>query len=228
MRYSRVFLFALVFFSVFALCSAKHYPTAHGVKASYEASSDPFAQRIKPLIVLDAGHGGSDEGTKVNALMEKRLSLITTLLTKTHLEELGYRVILTRSKDAFVSLSRRVLIANKAQSSLFVSIHFNSAPSVEAKGIEIFYYNAKEIWRARASKRLASCILNRIISQTEAKSRGVKQGNFHVIRETSMPAVLVEGGFLTNKDERIKLRERDYLDRLSIGIAQGIDRYMKM
>ena len=66
-----------------------------------------------------------------------------------------------------------------------------------------------------------------LIGQTEASSRGVKQGNFHVIRETDMPAVLVEGGFITNREERGKLRDKEYLDRLAIGIAQGIDKYMK-
>jgi N-acetylmuramoyl-L-alanine amidase len=94
--------------------------------------------------------------------------------------------------------------------------------------VEIFYFDAKEQWRARASRRLANCILYRIIDQTEAVSRGVKQGNFHVIRETEMPAVLVEGGFMTNREERVNLRDRAYLDRLAVGIAQGIDKYMKM
>ena len=84
------------------------------------------------------------------------------------------------------------------------------------------------MWRTRASKRLANCILYGVVDQTEAISRGIKQGNFHVIRETEMPAVLVEGGFITNRDERGKLRERAYLDRLAFGIAQGIDKYMKM
>ncbi len=123
---------------------------------------------------------------------------------------------------------RRVSIANKTKGSLFVSVHFNSSPSVEAKGIEIFYFDSKEMWRTRASKRLANCILYRVVDQTEAISRGVKQGNFHVIRETDMPAVLVEGGFITNRDERSRLREKEYLDRLAVGIAQGIDKYMEM
>ncbi len=184
--------------------------------------------RLKPLIVLDAGHGGTDEGAKVSTFMEKKIALTTALLTKKHLEELGYRVIMTRSRDVYLPLQRRVSIANKTKGSLFVSVHFNSSPSAEAQGIEIFYYDSKEMWRTRASKRLANCILYRIVDQTEALSRGVKQGNFHVIRETEMPAVLVEGGFITNREERGKLRDKAYLDRLAVGIAQGIDKYMKM
>jgi N-acetylmuramoyl-L-alanine amidase len=224
MRYLRTLL--LVLFA-FVLCSAGRHPNVHGVKASYDADGSPSATSVKPLIILDAGHGGMDEGTKVHALMEKRIALIATLLTKTHLEKLGYRVMLTRSRDTFIPLPRRVSIANKAQGSLFVSIHFNSAPSSDAKGIEIFYYNSKELWRSRASKRLANCILGRMLDQTQARSRGIKLGNFHVIRETAMPAVLVEGGFLTNKEERIRLRDRSYLDRIALGIAEGIDKYMR-
>ena len=109
---------------------------------------------VNPLIILDAGHGGTDEGTKVNILKEKRLTLNTSF-TKKHLEELGYRVMLTRGRDIFLSLAKRVSIANKTKGTLFVSVHFNSSPSAEAQGIEIFYFDSKEMWRTRASKRLA-------------------------------------------------------------------------
>jgi len=208
-------------------CSAGRRPSSHGVQGSYEASST-FTDALKPVIILDAGHGGTDEGAKVSTFMEKRITLTTAFLTKKHLEELGYRVMMTRSRDLYLPLQRRSSIANKVKGSLFISVHFNSSPSDEAHGIEVFYYDSKEMWRTRASKRLANCILYRIVDQTAAVSRGIKQGNFHVIRETEMPAVLVEGGFITNRDERRKLRDKTYLDRLAVGIAQGIDKYMKM
>ncbi len=228
MRYLRVLYCVLSVFILIASCSAREPLTYHGVQGSYEATPNPSLSTLKPLIVLDAGHGGTDEGAKVNTFMEKRLTLMTSLLVRRHLEELGYRVIMTRSKDVYLPLPRRVAIANKTKGSLFVSVHFNSSPRPDAKGIEIFYFDSKEMWRTRASKRLANCILHRVLDQTEAVSRGIKQGNFHVIRETDMPAVLVEGGFMTNKEERSRLRDREYLNRLSIGIAQGIDKYMKM
>lgn len=228
MRYPRTLCFILSTLAFITSCFAGRPPVYHGVQGSYEASSVVSTNALKPLIILDAGHGGTDEGAKVNTFMEKKIALTAALLTKKHLEELGYRVIMTRSRDVFLPLPRRVLIANKTKGSLFVSVHFNSSPSVEAQGIEIFYYDSKEIWRTRASKRLADCILFQVIDQTDAISRGIKQGNFHVIRETEMPAVLVEGGFMTNRDERAKLRDRAYLDRLAVGIAQGIDKYMKM
>ncbi len=228
MRYLRAFYFILSILTFFTLCSAGKRPSYHGVQGSYEASADASANALKPVVVIDAGHGGTDEGAKVNTFMEKKLTLTTALLTKKHLEELGYRVIMTRNRDIYLPLQRRVSIANKTKGSLFVSLHFNSSPSAEAKGIEIFYFDSRELWRTKASKRLANCILYRVIDQTDAVSRGIKQGNFHVIRETDMPAVLVEGGFMTNREERGRLRDKEYLDRLAVGIAQGIDKYMKM
>jgi|SRR6267154_2224544 N-acetylmuramoyl-L-alanine amidase len=228
MRYPRTLCFIFCILAFITSCSAGRRPSNHGVQGSFEASSITSTDALKPLIILDAGHGGTDEGAKVNTFMEKKIALTTAFLTKKHLEELGYRVIMTRSRDMYLPLQRRVSIANKTKGSLFVSVHFNSSPSAEAQGIEIFYYDSKELWRTRASKQLANCILYRIVDQTEAISRGVKQGNFHVIRETEMPAVLVEGGFITNRDERRNLREKTYLERLAIGIAQGIDKYMKI
>jgi len=201
-----------------------------GPSVAFSISQKPHSDSqvsVKPLIVLDAGHGGADEGAKVYSFQEKKVTLLTTLLTKKHLEELGYRVMLTRNRDFYVSLPKRVSVANKAKASLFVSIHFNACKSIEARGIEVFYYNADQMWRCRASQRLAGFILHRVISQTDGISRGVKQGNFHVIRETDMPAVLVEGGFITNQAERDKLKDRSYLDRIAAGIAEGVDKYLK-
>ena len=184
-------------------------------------------QHAKPLIILDPGHGGTDEGAKIHYFMEKRLTLMTSLLLRKYLNEMGYRVILTRSKDVFIPLQRRVSIANKTQAVLFVSVHYNSSPSPDARGIEIFYHGGSDSKRATLSRKLGSSILAELISQTHALSRGVKNGNFHVIRETTMPAVLVEGGFMTNIEERSNLRDKKYLDKIAMGVALGIDKYLK-
>ena len=177
--------------------------------------------------MLDAGHGGRDEGTKVHSFKEKKITLATALYTKRYLEQMGYRVILTRAKDTEVSLARRVALANKTRSALFISIHFNASKNTEAKGVEVFYYDAKDQERTKNSRKLANYILHQVIDQTEASSRGVKVGNFHVIRETQMPAVLVEGGFVTNVQECSHLRKKEYLEHIAKGVALGIDRYLK-
>ncbi|MFY7843319.1 MAG: N-acetylmuramoyl-L-alanine amidase family protein [Rhabdochlamydiaceae bacterium] len=185
-----------------------------------------WASEVKPVIVLDAGHGGADEGAKVQGVLEKRITLTTTLMTKQYLEEMGYLVYLTRKKDIFVSLSKRAAQANNMDASLFVSIHYNASQNKMAKGLEVFYPDAKELWRSHASKRLARCILQKLIHQTSASSRGIKKGNFHVIRETQMPAVLIEGGFVTNNEERLLLKNKEYLSRIAKGIAEGIHKYL--
>ncbi|MBF5059800.1 hypothetical protein NEPTK9_001318 [Candidatus Neptunochlamydia vexilliferae] len=181
----------------------------------------------KQLIVIDPGHGGFDIGAQVQTLKEKALALKTATLVKEYLHKKGYRVILTRSRDVFISLKKRTTIANDTKSKLFVSIHFNSFRGQKPHGIEIYYYNKGSKWRQNASKKLAQLVLNGMITATGAHSRGVKQGNFHVIRETQMPAILIEGGFMTNPGEHAKLRSQAYLDKMALSIANGIDKYLK-
>lgn len=183
----------------------------------------------RPVIVLDAGHGGLDKGAKIQYpyLEEKRLSLSLTLLTKKYLEQLGYKVVLTRVKDYFVPLKKRVALANEAKAELFVSIHLNSCPNKTAHGIEIYYHNSIENKsKAKTSHNLAQCILTDIIKKTKAKSRGVRRGKFRVIKDTKMPAILIEAGFLTNPQERDNIRKAIYQDKISIGIAEGVESFI--
>jgi N-acetylmuramoyl-L-alanine amidase len=227
------FCFLCFLLATFSLIAEEEYDSEvqaparkRSVKTS-RVSHPAVAHRVRPLIILDAGHGGSDEGACVKSFQEKQVTLTTTLLAKDYLEEMGHRVVLTRSRDVFLSLHRRASLANKTQGTLFVSIHFNASKAKEAKGVEIYYCNGEETWRAQASKRLANCVLYHLVQETQAHSRGVKEGNFHVIRETQMPAVLVEGGFVTNPEERSQLKSRQYLDQIAKGVAEGIDKYLK-
>lgn len=183
-----------------------------------------------PLVVLDAGHGGQDLGAKSRKPFceEKRIALRLALLSKKYLDQMGYRVLLTRTSDVFLPLARRVSIAHQSRCSLFVSLHFNSSPNKEAHGIEIFYYEKEEdAHRSASSKKLASAILEDVVKTTQAKSRGVKKGNFFVIREAKVPAVLIEGGFITNLYERNLLTQKEYIEKLARGIADGVDQYIR-
>ncbi len=191
------------------------------------------AVELKSLIVIDAGHGGDDFGTyssKNAKYQEKMFTLATAYMVRNFLQDLGYKTIMTRKEDVFIALDERARMANKLQPDLFVSIHYNSAPSPQAEGIEIFYFRAKEgknvTARSQESKNLGEAILSRMIATTQAKSRGVKHGNLAVVRETTMPAVLVEGGFLTNEGERDKIKDPAYLKQISWGIAKGIDDFL--
>lgn len=182
----------------------------------------------KGKILIDPGHGGDDCGTEAGEKQkyrEKNLTLSTSRQLKKNLQQLGYQVILSRDSDIFISLADRVQLSQDEMPDLFVSIHFNSAPNPSAQGIEVYYYRAIQE-RAPASRKLAEEILNSVVKKTGAKSRGVKHGNFAVIRDTAVPAVLIEGGFLTNREELNKIKESNYMKKLSIGIAQGIDSFM--
>lgn len=180
----------------------------------------------KPLIFLDPGHGGLDFGAMIKSphVEEKRLCLATAHYIKRYLEQKGYRVSLTRSRDFFVPLDRRTSLANKARAGIFLSIHYNSCPNDTANGIEVFYSEDSNT-RSKISKKLAEAVLQTTALRTEAKSRGVKKGNLFVLKQTNMPAVLIEAGFLTNPEERDKIKQRDYLDKIAKGIAEGIDKF---
>ena len=185
---------------------------------------------LTPVIIIDAGHGGNDFGTYSVATpkyKEKLLNLTTASMLREYLKKMGYKTLMTRFDDRFISLDERAEFANKNKATLFVSVHYNSAPNKEAEGIEVFYYRSdKDKTRSADSKLLAQAVNKHIITHAESKSRGVKHGNLAVIRETNMPAILVEGGFLTNATELDKIKETSYQKRIAWGIAQGIHEYL--
>jgi N-acetylmuramoyl-L-alanine amidase len=191
----------------------------------------PVRVKQKDLIVIDAGHGGEDRGTSSTSTpkyQEKSLNLSTAMFLKEYLQKMGYQVKMTRSDDTFISLPTRSLMANNYNAKLFLSVHFNAAFSEQADGIEVYYYQSDDDKiRSSNSKKLADSVLSQIIEKTSAKSRGVKHGNLAVIRETTMPAVLVEGGFMTNKLEMDKIKDPSYIKQLAFGIAVGVDNYLQ-
>lgn len=229
------------FFSLFAFliilasCGRSHEvyraPQEEKVVAYTPPPLAPPPVRRSLDILLDAGHGGKDQGAHKEGKItyeEKSLTLITTKMVGRYLMEMGYRVSLTRRDDTFLELQERVDLADKRRPKIFVSIHYNSAPSVKAHGIEVFYYKGEEEdKRSRTSKILAEDVLKEMIAATEARSRGVKNGNLHVIRENSFPAILIEAGFLSNKEERERIYTKEYQEQLAKGIAKGIDAFLK-
>lgn len=181
------------------------------------------------LVVIDAGHGGKDLGAnsdKRPRYEEKTFTLQTAKFLECYLQHLGYDTLMTRTADHFIGLSERAAFANKNGADYFVSVHYNAAPNKQAHGVEVYYFHSdKNKGRTQIAKNFAESTLNAILSQTCAKSRGVKHGNLAVLRETKMTAILVEGGFLTNDDELKRLKATPYLRKIARGIAQGIDRY---
>lgn len=181
------------------------------------------------VIFIDPGHGGKDYGalSEGYGYEEKQLALSTSFMLKNYLQKLGYHVVMTRSQDIFVPLQERAEMANTQNADLFVSIHFNFCPNPVAHGVEIYYCKEEgSIKRMHESKKLAEEVLVRIIKHTGATTRGVKSANFVVIKKTLMPAILVECGFLSNHEERQKLKDPRYLNFIAWGVARGIDHYM--
>ncbi|MCE5293802.1 MAG: N-acetylmuramoyl-L-alanine amidase [Chlamydiales bacterium] len=192
-------------------------------------SRQAIRHKVLPLVILDPGHGGANDGTKMVMppyTKEKTLVLQTALKVRDFLEAWGYKVRMTRTKDVFIPLADRVKFAKDNKGHLFVSIHFNHAPNKNANGVEIFYFD-KNKYKDR-SKALANSILDAICTRTNAASRGSIPGDYHVLRENStMPAVLIEGGFFSNTQEAKKLSNPHYIRTLSYAIAQGIDDFVQ-
>lgn len=166
-------------------------------------------------VVIDAGHGGKDAGAVNKGLYEKAVTLATAKILKKELEALGHEVILTRETDVFLELSQRCRIANQANCDLFISLHCNSAENKTAQGIETWKY-------VSSNNPYAVNVQKRLIEATGAKNRGVKDGTFYVLKNTRAKAILVEIGFISHEEEKLKLFKTSYQTTIAKAIAQGI------
>lgn len=177
------------------------------------------------LVVLDAGHGGSDPGSLGKdasgeniIAYEKDMNLAITLKVERMLKENGVEVLLTRGNDVYVGLAERAEFANDKKAALFVSIHNNSIPQADYKGSMVLYY-----LESSAGKVLAQNILTEMTAAAGTIDRGLRDGtNMAVIKRTDMPAVIVECGCLTNQEELANLMDDAFLEKLAVGITQGI------
>lgn len=180
-------------------------------------SSNPLQDRI---IVIDAGHGGSDPGAAGNGIVEKNLTLDVAKRVETKLKNAGAKVLMTRSGDTYPSLTARTEYAKKHYAEAFVSIHGNSA-TPSANGTEVFYSTQNP--NSNESRQLAQYIQNNIVKMANMTNRGVKQANFQVIRENNIAAVLVELGFMSNPTDAEKLKKNP--DIFAEAIFQGLLQY---
>ena len=190
-----------------------------------DVQKDVPKERCDILVAIDAGHGGEDEGCSRGNVRETDINIEIAKATETLLSDMGYQVLLIREDDENRSLEERVQIANRAQADIFISIHQNACEEQVSKvsGIEVWYNETKG---EAGSKRLAQLIHEDVLLYTGAKDRSlVADESLRVIRETDMPACLVETGFLSNKTERELLITEDYQKKLAEGIASGVDLY---
>src|SRR5881628_3087915 len=186
--------------------------------SSYAAkSSRPSGGDSSPItVVIDAGHGGHDRGgIPGQRIAEKDMTLDVALRLRNVLSASGYRVVMTRSTDVFVPLAGRVAIANSYRNAIFVCIHFNATTRSGASGIETYFYS-------RDSLPLASAIHYYVTGGAPSGNRGVRRRGYYVLRKTSIPAVLVECGFLTNPTEAAYAQSASYRQKLAEEIAAGV------
>lgn len=176
-------------------------------------------------------------------VLEKDLTLDVAHRVDRLLEAEGIATVMTRLGDAYVSLAERAAFANRVSDCIFISIHFNEDNQPVSTGVET-YYAAHQItpgsfmtswlpflWRALSespnleSQSLAGFIQEALVARTQALDRGTKAKQFFVIANVTSPAVLVEGGFLTNKEDNSRLTSQDYREQLAAAISDGILRY---
>ena len=182
----------------------------------------PALSDDRPRVVIDPGHGGKDPGTiGIGGFREKDVVLPISLDVAEILRKQEIDVIMTRDTDNFISLQGRTDLANKINADLFVSIHANainlSRPDVN--GLETYYY--------KSGRRLAEIIHWSILNGVEIDNRGIRRARFYVLRHSTMPAVLVEVGFLTGAIDSSRLKDPDHRRRMAEEIARGIVEYIK-
>jgi N-acetylmuramoyl-L-alanine amidase len=208
-----------------------------------EAVSETDAFKQGRTVFLDPGHGGYDSGAYAGGVREADLNLAVAKKVQSLLLNRGYDVIMSRSNDTYLGLYDRPQMANNSNADIFVSIHTNSTGSdtTAANGIESYYYEYDPAYpskingamhnnpdRILKSIALAGIIQENMVAYTGAGDRGAKGDTLAVIRESAMPATLLEIGFINNASERQKLIRDDYQNQLARAIADGIDEFFKI
>ena len=193
-------------------------------KKVYDSLQLPNVKRNKFSVVIDPGHGGPDPGAiGIGGVRETDVVLEVSKIVEKILSEKGVKVRLTRKNEVDLDLPPRVSIANRSDADIFVSIHANASRGKrrDINGLETFYYRG---WRGRL---LAKGIQKQILRVSPGSpDRGVKQGRYFVIKNTRMPAVLVEIGFLTGRLDARRLEKTSHRRRIAYAIAKGILEYL--
>ena len=210
--------------------------------------------RAKPgqvirVVAIDAGHGGRDAGNEIPQRQEKVQTLLLAHKLKALLQQAGLKVIMIRSSDVFVDLDERSAIAKRARADLFVSLHFNSAGHgrTEPRGVETYCITPAGVASTNArpdepsstgavvgnlsnaqSTLLAYLVHRSMVNSLGAEDRGLRRARFAVLRTASMPAVLVEGGFMSNPDEARRIVSLEYRNDLARSIADGLLAYKRL
>ncbi|MEM7145381.1 MAG: N-acetylmuramoyl-L-alanine amidase, partial [Verrucomicrobiota bacterium] len=193
-------------------------------------------------VVIDAGHGGKDGGAQGSGLLEKKMTLDVAQRVRRELAKRGIRSVLTREEDETLSLSDRVKISDQYRDAIFVSVHFNTSSTPSVSGLEVYHTSPKSLETLVALKKrfqlpreekleddrnrvLAEAMQASVARTTDVRDRGVRNRSFYVTRNAMAPSVLVECAYLTNKGEAGKVKNPHFRNRISQGIADGVEAY---
>src|SRR5699024_2249859 len=200
--------------------SASSSPESNTEKVSSSTSKKSGQPLAGYNIMLDPGHGGIDPGAlSLYTEKEKTLTLDFSKVIAERLRDAGATVLLTRSKDAYVSLPDRVRISESYLTDAFISIHFNAFTSSASNGVSTHYYEDGK------SMELAQHIQTALDQHTNLTNRGVKQDDYYVLRENSKTSVLVELGFITNPSDLEIIGNGSYSSEVSEAILEGLTDY---
>ncbi|MEB3211515.1 MAG: N-acetylmuramoyl-L-alanine amidase [Leptolyngbyaceae bacterium] len=184
----------------------------------------PSVPNGRYVVVIDPGHGGRDPGAiGIGGLREVTVVEDISRQVISLLQQRGIQVVVTRNMGQFVDLAPRVSVAERVDADIFVSIHANaiSLSRPEVNGAETYYYSSAE------GRRLAQTIHQSILQRTGIGDRGVREARFYVLRNTSMPSVLVETGFVTGAQDARRLNDPTFRTRMAEAIAIGILNYLQ-
>ena len=214
-------LFSLTFSAVLALI------VVGGEETIYKLQQLNFVPD-KKTVCIDPGHGGGSSGAVYGSRYEEDDNLRLSLLVRDVLTDRGYTVVMTRDNDSDVSLAERCKIANKARASLFVSVHRNSSSSASATGMEMWVHSSKPT----DDTLLAQNILDSLETVGVSENRGIHSGyrdgadkNYYINRNTKMPSVLAEIGFISNENDNKAYDEN--IEKYAKAIADGIELTLK-
>lgn len=183
----------------------------------------PQVPRTQAIVIIDPGHGGPDPGAiGIGGLQEKNVAFAISVEVANLLQKQGVQAVLTRTDDIRdVDLPPRVALAEQLNATAFVSIHANSInlSRTDISGLETYYYSS--------GSRLAQIIHASILQGTGTRDRGIRRARFYVLRKTSMPAVLIETGFVTGAEDAPRLSNPDFQRQMAAAIARGILQYLQ-
>jgi N-acetylmuramoyl-L-alanine amidase len=177
-------------------------------------------------IFLDPGHGGHDPGATGNELQEKNVALDLTLRIEQKLQAYqNINIKLSRNDDTFLTLSERTDIANLWGADCFLSLHLNSTTNKAVRGFESFIYNGPVQQATQALQNVLHEEIIKKIGKIISVDRGKKRANFHVLRESNMPAILGENLFVSSASDANLLKSNSFLDTLAQGYVTGLEKF---